>query len=407
MWQAPGRRIEMAHVMKTTMGAIGGLGRHYERYRDENNEYVKFSNHEIDIERTHLNYNLAPARSGQVKFVHDCAEHFHAHKRADVNVMVSWVVTLPKEITGEEYQKKFFTAAYDFLRQRYGIGEGHEENIISAYVHLDETSPHMHFAFVPVYHDKEKETVKVNCSKVINRFDLQTFHGDLSKHMERVFGRDVGILNGATVEGNKTKAEMELEEITRKLEIARNQLSRIQKQGQEAAKERNELLNEVQSLKSAKNRLEGEIEALRGKRAELRYDHVTQKDFDDYLNKLWFNAYGEEFKEFKDWSEYRQNREFRGFVDSGIIAAQQHDYGRCEKNWNRIKNLYGQGLHEFGSVRERNPLWPTIERWKKAKKMLFDTKPPTRLFETLRETVCAELGMTPKPVLQTPSRHQR
>jgi hypothetical protein len=203
----------MAHVMKATMGAIGGLGRHYERYRDEKNGYVKFSNQEIDLERTHLNYNLAPARKNQIKFVKDTCEEIGYLKRADVNVMASWVVTLPKEIDTDEEQKIFFDEAYWFLRKRYGFGENLEENIVSSYVHLDETTPHMHFAFVPVYHNKEKETAKVNCSKVINKFDLQTFHGDLSKHMEKVFKRDIGILNGATVEGNKTKAEMQAEDI--------------------------------------------------------------------------------------------------------------------------------------------------------------------------------------------------
>ena len=45
----------------------------------------------------------------------------------------------------ERMQELFFEETYAFLSERYGA-----QNVISAYVHLDERSPHMHFAFVPV-----------------------------------------------------------------------------------------------------------------------------------------------------------------------------------------------------------------------------------------------------------------
>lgn len=44
--------------------------------------------------------------------------------------------------------RQYFQNCLDFAKKKYG-----EENIISAIVHLDETSPHMHLMFVPVTKD--------------------------------------------------------------------------------------------------------------------------------------------------------------------------------------------------------------------------------------------------------------
>ena len=60
----------MAHVAKYTRGAIGHLFKHFERARDENGNYIKFSNQDIDESKTHQNYNLAPHHN-QLKYIHE------------------------------------------------------------------------------------------------------------------------------------------------------------------------------------------------------------------------------------------------------------------------------------------------------------------------------------------------
>ena len=44
---------------------------------------------------------------------------------------------------------EYFNRAFDFLKERVG-----EENIISAVVHMDEKTPHLHLCFVPLAKDK-------------------------------------------------------------------------------------------------------------------------------------------------------------------------------------------------------------------------------------------------------------
>lgn len=156
---------------------------------------------------TVLNYNLASndQPKSQLDFLHQRLSEVKVHNRKDVNVMVDWIVTLPQSLNdkGLENEDRFFKEAYKFLSDRYG-----KENVISAYVHMDETTPHMHYAFVPVVEDKKKGGYKLSAKEAVTREDLRTFHKDLSEYMERVFGRDIGILNEATKEGNKSIEEL-------------------------------------------------------------------------------------------------------------------------------------------------------------------------------------------------------
>ena len=183
----------MAHLEKYTSAAAGHMFAHYDRSHSS-------STSNIDESRTHLNYNLAEKDQplSCLDFLHKRMSEIKVLKRANVNVMCDWVITAPEDLTEEELPV-FFDECYKFLNARYGKG-----NVISAPVHMDETSPHIHYNFVPVVTDKKKGIPKLSAKECITRKDLNTFHPDLTKHMTAVFGRDIGILNGATVGGNKT-----------------------------------------------------------------------------------------------------------------------------------------------------------------------------------------------------------
>lgn len=183
----------MAHLEKYTAAATGHMLAHYDRTHSS-------STSNIDESRTAMNYDLAETDQPlhALDFLHKRMSEIKVLKRANVNVMCDWVITAPESLTPEELPL-FFSECYKFLTERYG-----KENVITAPVHMDETSPHIHYAFVPVVTDKKKGIPKLSAKERITRKDLNTFHQDLTKHMTAVFGRDIGILNGATVVGNKT-----------------------------------------------------------------------------------------------------------------------------------------------------------------------------------------------------------
>lgn len=191
----------MAHVAKFNRSSSGHMLKHYERAKDEKGNYINFGNENIDIQKSHMNYNLAPNKN-QMEFLQKRCGEVSCLNRKDVNVMCSWVITLPKDLPKEQ-EREFFEQSYEFLENRYK-----KENVISAHVHMDEVTPHIHFCFVPVIHDKKKNKDKVSAKEVVNKRDLQTFHKDLSNRMECHFGRDIGILNEVTKDGNKSVLEL-------------------------------------------------------------------------------------------------------------------------------------------------------------------------------------------------------
>ena len=215
----------MAHIENFTKAACGHMFKHYERAKEINPqtgqlEYVKFANQQIDPTKTHLNYNLATHQKMlQGDFIRKRCGEVKLQNRADVKVMCSWVLTVPKDLPENEHAA-FFKASYEFMSKRYG-----EENVISAYVHLDETTPHMHFAFIPITRDKKKGGLKVSAKEVVTKTELQIFHKELSKHLEKALGHSVGVLNGATKNGNRTLTELKTETAAKNLRSLNAQIA--------------------------------------------------------------------------------------------------------------------------------------------------------------------------------------
>lgn len=66
---------------------------------------------------------------------------------------------------GEEETKRYFQTAYNFVSNYKNLGEKY---ILSAKVHLDESTPHLHLVFVPVINakDKSRKTIqRIACSE--------------------------------------------------------------------------------------------------------------------------------------------------------------------------------------------------------------------------------------------------
>lgn len=240
----------MAHMMKHTKASCGHMFAHFDR-KAEN-----ISNENLDRTRTHLNYNLATHQQmDQGEFVRQRCSEVRCQNRKDVNVMVSWVITAPKDLPEQE-QRAFFQASYDFCKKRYGL-----ENVVSAYVHMDEVTPHMHFAFVPVVRtfkqdkknlDISTEVVKVSAKDCVNRYDLQSFHEGLQRYVERELGHKVSILNEATKEGNRSIEELKRQSATERLQEATEKASKIVSKAQMQAQGINDSLIAVKAEYEAK-----------------------------------------------------------------------------------------------------------------------------------------------------------
>lgn len=310
----------MAHLIKSTRGATGGLTRHFERYKNKDGKYIHFGNQEIDINKCHLNYNLAEEKN-QMEFIKNRTSEVICLNRKDVNIMCSWIITLPEDIKNREEQDLFFKESYSFLENLYG-----KENVISSFVHLDETTPHMHFAFIPVVYDKNKENYKVSAKELINRKHLQEFHPKLESHMTKIFNRDIGILNEVTKDGNKSIDELKRTSADKELKALKSSVRTFKK--------------ELDMITYSKDKIKA-IDEIEAKKPILNKDSVQikQEDFDRliYIAKNYI----------KD-TEYLRNENFKlkkdiKFLNEKLKEKEQkfnlEDLSKEVKTKSKIYNL--------------------------------------------------------------------
>ena len=127
-------------------GASKALSAHHERTKDS---YA--SNPDIDLSRTAQDFHLVTPRWSYEQEIKHRIQTAACRVRKDSVKFVDTLVTVSPEFAKahEAEMPEYFQRAFDFLKERVG-----EENIISAVVHMDEKTPHMHLCFVPLTRDK-------------------------------------------------------------------------------------------------------------------------------------------------------------------------------------------------------------------------------------------------------------
>lgn len=210
----------MAHIAKYKASAVGKLCAHYNRWQGIDNPNVSREN--IDKSRTHLNYTLGVYEKDGKRFIGKVrgsaswatvkgridavnarakAEGKRA-TRKDAVVMADMVVTLPPNVPPEDAYK-FFWNSYQYIADRVGRG-----NLMGGYVHMDETTPHMHVPFTPILDGR------FNYKKMCDRKFYQTFHKGLGDRLEQKMGY---------------RPEVELSEETRALRVYTSRTKDIDK----------------------------------------------------------------------------------------------------------------------------------------------------------------------------------
>ena len=135
---------------------LKGIYRHNER-RNKN-----YSNKNINPELSHLNYSLKDCKHSYEKEFDLIKEKYNLKGQIKTvsNIACEYIITSDKEYfnsIGMNETKRYFETAYKFVCEYKNLGE---QYILSAKVHMDEETPHMHLVFIPVVHTKDK---KGNC----------------------------------------------------------------------------------------------------------------------------------------------------------------------------------------------------------------------------------------------------
>ena len=155
---------------------IGHIEAHNERAKEK---YA--SNPDVDTARSHLNFHLVtPERKYRVESEKQIAEAGCRTRSDSVRVVEALVTASPEFFKGKKKSevKDYFTEALDFI-QKYQS----KDTIISAVVHMDEKTPHMHLCFVPLTEDKRLSAKEI----VGNKKKLTWWQDEFWKHMVKKY----------------------------------------------------------------------------------------------------------------------------------------------------------------------------------------------------------------------------
>ena len=254
------------------------VGIERENERDEN--YKSARNPQIDKSKTYLNYHTMPYAKKYLSFIDERIKQLSLRRKIkdDAVLITSFILGSDKEffdrITAEQ-QTRFFDDCTDFFSDRYG-----KENVVSAVVHLDESTPHLHFNLMPV-------TGGRLCAKEL--FDRKALR-DLQTDFYEAVGKKYGLERGK--EGSTAKHLDTVAYKTKKMTEAAEAKIREAEEAQVAVKAVKELLESYESAKSEKipfsgKKKETEIIVLRTKNGELqRKNDILTKDNGDLYAEL-------------------------------------------------------------------------------------------------------------------------
>ena len=155
---------------------IGHIEAHNERTKEK---YA--SNPDVDTSRSHLNFHLVmPQRKYRAEAEKQIAEAGCRTRSDSVRVVEALVTASPEFFKGKKKAevRAYFTEALNFI-EKYQA----KDTIISAVVHMDEKTPHMHLCFIPLTADKRLSAKEI----VGNKKKLTWWQDEFWKHMVKKY----------------------------------------------------------------------------------------------------------------------------------------------------------------------------------------------------------------------------
>ncbi len=133
-------------------------------YRHNERRNKNYSNPDIDVDKSYLNYSIKSPQYSYEKEFERIRKEYNLKGQIKVvsNIACEYIITSDNEFfdtIGEQEIKRYFETAYKFVSEYKNLGE---QYIMSAKVHMDERTPHMHLVFLPVVHTTDKNGNKID-----------------------------------------------------------------------------------------------------------------------------------------------------------------------------------------------------------------------------------------------------
>lgn len=304
----------VARMTKLKADNLVGIGNHDQR------KTTNHSNEDIDVSRSHLNYDLVAGRTDNFKT--DIEAYINENKaskravRKDAVLVNEWILTSDKDFfeqLDEVETRKYFETAKQYFADNYG-----DENIRYAVVHLDEKTPHMHMGIVPFDDDR-----KLSAKRIFNREALQRIQEELPQYLKE---------NGFDVQrGNKNKERKNLS--VPEYKTMREDLKKIETEKQETQAKLADTKKQLDEIKPRDNKKIASKPILLNKNKVMVYksdlaDLEQRASFSDNYNQM----------------HARARREADSLRDK--LTRTTWDYNDLERENERLQKLVGtlQGI---------------------------------------------------------------
>lgn len=302
-------------VAKFNSSAVRGIQIHDEREKDKSH-----SNPDIDFSKTEENYSLKERPNKTYnQVIKERIDNLDLKKavRKDAVVMCSFVVTSDKDFFNNislEQEKAYFQKAYNFVKEKYG-----EQNIISAEVHKDETTPHLHINFIPVTQDN-----RLSAKSLFDKKSLKQLQDDFYSQVSREFGLD---------RGGVEEHQKNIDKVTYKKEKVKNELHEIEQIEKETSEKRAVVLDRAKLVDEYYN---------------IKFDGLTADDVKPKKSGF-LNIYSETDEAVAS----RLNQKLKPLYEKSKLAeVLKSEYNKLKQSFENIKNQLQQVTQELNKFKD-------------------------------------------------------
>ncbi len=227
---------------------------------NERDESYQATNPNIDSSRTKDNHHIIYPFKSYIEIINKRLSQLELKRkiRSDAILMNSFVVTSDGEFfkgLRPWEQRDFFRDCVQFFEDKYGT-----ENMISAVVHMDETTPHLHLNFVPINNGR------LSSKSLFDRQKLAQLQTELWEQVGKKYGLQRGKSGSAAT--HVSAAEHRAKRI---VEEAEERSTKIDEQTEKKKAELADITQTIDAVTEAQNQpipkkkheVEREIKTLR------------------------------------------------------------------------------------------------------------------------------------------------
>lgn len=360
-------------VAKHSIGSVNMVQKHNQR------EYKNHSNQDIDKSKSYLNYDLVNEKN--INFNKAWKENKEKYFkegnrfRKDTIVLVEGIITSDKlffENMNDKEVKDYFETNLDFLKSEYGA-----HNIISANVHIDESTPHMHFTFTPITKDGRFSAKEI----IGTRGDLRQLQDRYHKYLT---DKGYELLRGVRVENTKAKHKEVKEYKKNQIDKDLEQIINIKSELDSLTKKYNEIVTQLNENSLNIHEINSiSIQESKGLFKSDNYVKVKKSDYEK-LKKSAIKAY-EQHSLYATVNEdlknkdrlidlYKnQNEKYRLKWQDAIYEKNNYIHG-SKQSYEKKLNFYEKELNGYKKFITENKSELNFEKFKQKEKEKYQKK---------------------------------